>query len=566
MRRLLMTGIAAAALCLVPAGVSTAKSSKPEVKKWQDLRDHPVDYSRFETRRADIAKENGAGAIGPLALGLAGRNDIGNDPVIEDAKLKAAVEAMVNKLIPPDIKPPHIEIILVDDLGIFSRLKLIPPENAEDTLEDLSAKLSSDYGAAATPGGALVLRLGTLRATKSPDELNFLLGHELSHLLYDHFKNEDREKAIQKLASIGLIAASLMSRQGSADSAKSTVEASLGLALINTLLARQWDREQEEEADELGAELAIEFGGYAPGGVYNVMQKLEDQEKEQEAALDRLCGPEHGLGHLAEDVFGGMTGVKIPPRGSNPNSPACAARKNFVSELLDQHPPAKDRDDNVRKHIALWYADLDKHRVPSPFLDAKGNKVDNFVAFASPGGDANRLALAYDGLTALREGDMAKAKRILASLVGKKAKGEKLAPVFLLQYGIAKKEGRMAEALEALEGATRTPQVYLLAFDLLAQEYEGAKRWADAARTVARWREKSDDDTLYPRLIADWREAKDTDKMTKALNGCRSNSSGQLVELCEKAALPPDPDKDHDPGKDHDKDADKPFDPSRLLP
>lgn len=568
MRRFLMMGVAAAVLCL-PAGEAAIAKSKPEIKRLDDLKAHPVDYSTFAKRRADIAKENGPGAVGPLALGLAGPGDIGNNPVIDDPKLKAAVRAMLDKLTPPGIQLPEVQIVLVDDLGIFSRLKLIPPENAEDTLEELSDKLASDYGANATSGGAMVLKLGTLMATQSPDELNFLLGHELSHLLLDHFKNEDREKAIKEIASLGPIVAGILSRTGAADSAKNTVEASLALSLVNALTARQWDREQEEEADELGIELSVDLGGYAPNGADLVMKKLEDQEQQQEEGLDRLCGKGGIFTNAVKDLGGGLlnrlTGmnVKVPQDGTNPGAAVCKARHDIFLALMDNHPPAKDRHENLKKHIDLWYADLAKRRVPAPFRDAKGHQVNNFVAFASPDGDANRLAQAYEGLTALRGDDLPRAKRILAGLLSRKEKGEKLAPIYLLQYGIAKKEGRMGEALQALDAATKTAQVYLPAFELLAQEYETAKRWTEAAETVARWRKKAGDNTLYPRLIADWHAAHDKAKLKKALDDCHADAP-ELAELCDaNAADDPDHDhggdrdRDHDHDKDHDKDRDK---------
>jgi hypothetical protein len=254
--------------------------------------------------------------------------------------------------------------------------------------------------------------------------------------------------------------------------------------------------------------------------------------------------------------------LKLPQDGTNPGAPVCKARHDIILSLMDNHPPAKDRYKNLTKHIDLWYADLAKRRVPAPFRDAKGNEVNNFVAFASPDGDANRLAQAYEGLTALRGDDLPRAKRILASLMGKE-KGEKLAPIYLLQYGIAKKEGRMAQAYQALEAATRTPQVYLPAFELLAQEYETAKRWAEAAHTVERWRQKGADDTLFPRLIGDWREAKDKAKMQKALDDCHANAP-QLAELCEASAADA-PDPDHDGDRDHHHDHDKDDDSDKSI-
>ncbi len=532
MMRKFLTMSAVAGFVLLAAGAAAAKDEKVETKRWIALRDEPVDYSRYEERRKEVAKANGAGAVGALGLGLAGRDELGTNPVIDDPKLKAAVEVILKKLIPPGITPPHYEVILVDDMGIYTRLKAIPSENQEDTLEQLSKRLSADYGAAATRGGGLILPLGTLHATQNPDELSFVLGHEMSHLLYDHFKNEDREKAINQMLSVALVAAMLVSR----NSATQAAQASIGAALVNNVLARRWDREQEKEADELGAELMIETAGYAPAGAYNVLERVDAQDKQREKMLDIMCGPGDAGDNFFKGLFSGLVG-KAKAQGKDPNNPACNVRKDLLGGLFKTHPSATDRLANLHTYVAKWYKEEEK-RIPSPFKNAKGKPVDNFVAFASPDGDANQLALAYKGLDAVYSGNIAGARAILRTVHNRGAK-EQLAPVLILRYQVAKADGKRKDALQFLVRATKVPQVYPDAFEFLTQEYENDKRWADAVGAIDNWQQRvGRSDGLYPRLIADLYKANQTERLQTELEACRAVKQPVLVSDCEVAANP----------------------------
>jgi len=529
------------------ASPSNAGSPDSVAKHWTELRDHPIDYSRFEERRKELAKENGPKATGVLALGFANRVELGSYPVIEDPKLKAALEAYVAKLIPPGITPPHIEVIVVDDLGIRFSLATVAP-GQDDALELLTERLSSDYYVQSTEGAGLIVSLGTLHATKTPDELNFLLAHEISHILLDHFRSEEREKTFRQIASLGLVAAAVAGRQGSNGSARTAVAATLGAVVASHLLERQWDRDQEREADEMGSELLVEFGHYSPDGAYHALTEIDGEEKRQAKALDELCGPEDAGTRILETLIG----VK-QQHGRDPNNPACAVRKDLFADLFKNHPTAADRLANLKAYQAKVYPDAQGRDV-TVFIDSHGRPVDNFVAFASPDGDANRLAEAYEGLDDVRDHNLTAARAIVHKLGDCRAK-ETLAPVLMLGTAVALADGKRAAAIKCLKRATEVAQFYPEAFQLLAQMYEDDKRWADAADLIQNWQIRAGyAPEFYPRLIADLRQAGKKDDMQSALDSCRQVSDANLVAACEAAAVPQPPASPGDaatPGASH---------------
>jgi len=97
----------------------------------------------------------------------------------------------------------------------------------------------------------------------SDDEIAIVMGHEISHALREHSR-EQVSQAVAAQAAIGIGAALFGLGQGSADLA--------GIA-YQSLIATRFSRTDENEADRIGLELAAR-AGYDPRAGVSMWQKM----------------------------------------------------------------------------------------------------------------------------------------------------------------------------------------------------------------------------------------------------------------------------------------------------
>ena len=114
------------------------------------------------------------------------------------------------------------------------------------------------------PGGKIMFYSGLIRQLNlSDDEIAVVMGHEISHALREHSR-EQVSQAIAAQTAIGLGAALLGLGQGSADLA--------GIA-YQALIATRFSRTDESEADRIGLELTAR-AGYDPRAGVTLWQKM----------------------------------------------------------------------------------------------------------------------------------------------------------------------------------------------------------------------------------------------------------------------------------------------------
>jgi predicted Zn-dependent protease len=124
---------------------------------------------------------------------------------------------------------------------------------------------SEDINAFTTGGGYVYITRGIMNYLNSEAELTAVLGHEIGHITARH---PVRQQSKSTLANIGAAAVGIMT--GSGDLAGLANYA--GAALISG-----YGREQELEADRLGAEYLVKVG-YAPENMIDVVRLLKNQE------------------------------------------------------------------------------------------------------------------------------------------------------------------------------------------------------------------------------------------------------------------------------------------------
>jgi predicted Zn-dependent protease len=114
------------------------------------------------------------------------------------------------------------------------------------------------------PGGKIMVYTGLAKQLNlSDDELAVVIGHEMSHALREHSR-EQVSQAIAAQTAIGVGAALLGLGQGSADIANAGYQA---------LIATRFSRTDENEADRMGLELMAR-AGYDPRTGVTLWQKM----------------------------------------------------------------------------------------------------------------------------------------------------------------------------------------------------------------------------------------------------------------------------------------------------
>lgn len=124
---------------------------------------------------------------------------------------------------------------------------------------------SNELNAYCMPGGKIIFYAGLIRQLSlSDDEIAIVMGHEISHALREHSR-EQVSQAVAAQTAIGVGAALFGFGQGSADIA--------GIA-YQSLIATRFSRTDETEADRIGLELSAR-AGYDPRAGVSLWQKMQ---------------------------------------------------------------------------------------------------------------------------------------------------------------------------------------------------------------------------------------------------------------------------------------------------
>jgi predicted Zn-dependent protease len=123
---------------------------------------------------------------------------------------------------------------------------------------------SNELNAFCMPGGKIMFYSGLIRQLNlSDDEIAVVMGHEISHALREHSR-EQVSQAIAAQTAIGVGAALLGMGQGSSDIANIAYQ---------SLIATRFSRTDENEADRIGLELTAR-AGYDPRAGVSLWQKM----------------------------------------------------------------------------------------------------------------------------------------------------------------------------------------------------------------------------------------------------------------------------------------------------
>lgn len=299
---------------------------------------------------------------------------------------------------------------------------------------------ANGFNAMADANHNIVISTETLRMLESEDELAALLGHELSHVVLDH---PEKKSLISKfplgVESMGAIAAAsdevkatVKEKPAAAprDFAKDSVQTSQNVSLFwSDLLAPNWNRKQEAEADRTGFDM-MHAAGYDPDAYATLFQKLHAAQLKRSARMEEL----------RKSMVARAQARKNAPASSETNAELRAAAQDMKNSLSEKAINAmfdgvaemgKDYDSPEQRQDALI-----KHAEKSGL--AGGDKKPRSPLFAQTlqkgrGGAlliADQAALA--AVAAMEAGDMQAARAAIAQLLPQAAapagKGNKKSP------------------------------------------------------------------------------------------------------------------------------------------
>ena len=136
---------------------------------------------------------------------------------------------------------------------------------------EINVQDSNEVNAYCMAGGKIMVYTGLIDQIKpSDDELAAVIGHEISHALREHVREQMSRAKAQQLGLLGLAAVIGVTTKN-ADNAASTV--ALGGTVAAVALTLPNSRTAEHEADEMGLELAAR-AGYNPDAAVTLWQKM----------------------------------------------------------------------------------------------------------------------------------------------------------------------------------------------------------------------------------------------------------------------------------------------------
>ncbi|MCB4812188.1 M48 family metallopeptidase [Methylovorus menthalis] len=139
---------------------------------------------------------------------------------------------------------------------------------------EINVQDSKEINAYCMAGGKIMVYTGLLDQIKpTDDELAAVMGHEISHALREHVREQMSRAKVQQYGLLGAAALIGLSTK-SANNATKTL--ALGGAVAAVALTLPNSRTAEHEADEMGLELAAR-AGYNPNAAVTLWEKMGKQ-------------------------------------------------------------------------------------------------------------------------------------------------------------------------------------------------------------------------------------------------------------------------------------------------
>ena len=125
----------------------------------------------------------------------------------------------------------------------------------------------------ATPGGLVHITKGLLGLMKNEAELAGVLGHEITHVTEKHTVNAIKQ---------GKLVTNVGEAAGGAGSLRDQFIAKMAALAFNKVFEGDLSRKDENESDEIGAQIANKVG-YLPSGLADVLKKIDERNSSRDS-------------------------------------------------------------------------------------------------------------------------------------------------------------------------------------------------------------------------------------------------------------------------------------------
>lgn len=401
------------------------------------------------------------------------------------------------------------------------------------------------YDAAGDKDGHIYIYAGVLEQVADEEELVGMLAHETAHLLLNHGESSIFEE-LHTVAMNGVEIGFAISGRGAVGKEAATA----AYQLIGTEAFRQasrvavfptWTRDQEAEADKLGADLMAR-AGFNPRGMTYFLERVAAADKDGKAKREA---------QLAEQTRA--------QAAANQHHELADALKRLDAELERTHPDPEARQKEIEQYQEKQGYFDKPHRDVQPLgpvmkdpsvLAAieSTHRLESALAALHYENDPHKAALILSPPPPPQPADGKAAK---TAVKGEKPKARKkeeaqppvvaLAPIEdsywdYVSYQVLRANGKTAEARERLVQATKFELSILEAHVALADELASNGR-VDQSYLVIKAANNSfgHPDELLPKLITYAKRNKDDTSAALYQSGCMIHATGTLRDQCSAA-------------------------------
>ncbi|NNU14904.1 M48 family metalloprotease [Parvularcula sp. ZS-1/3] len=449
------------------------------------------------------------------------------------------------------------------EAAVLSRYADLLPELQGDVPQGPIKFSSGDKSldAQALNTGMIIFQSGVTKIPRYYDEVNFVIAHEMSHVLMDHYRSDELKNRI----STGLAATMItqgrnpgdqqayipITENGRIDKLQLAV---IGVAAVTNLVYERRRRAQEIEADQLALELMLNSDLYnSPQGAMNYIdlmiesteQGLKDANKAYERDFELYtaeCGERKNIGSLLlGDALAAVKG-ELEER-----SPECEAfhtgvlpSKKDINFLETSLKRVTERRELVEQYYDEKLRDVPDTPPMTPILDDRDRPI-SFAASISPDGEVVRVAEAEEVEALVDRNQCNAAQRLAARYV--RGDNDGFAPL-RYQYFRADRACDTENAARHILISGRQTKASLIQLVEAFEYYKFRSDWENALE-AAQLQEgvNPQPETLLPSLILANFKLGNEEAVETRLAECRTIEDrklrNSLIAACEAAAVEP---------------------------